>query len=440
MTETEFLALITQDSAARVLEVLAEIPENERRAFARTAHATLKSYHKAKWDRQTGGTSEPGQIAKDGDALDIAVLATGVPSEIAAHRWPVLPNTIKITEVFQALKPSWIDRWAEAAVEDNPQMLRTVQQLYRQGLCRLPDTDAYILGYYADRQSADWRAGDEFQQRDVWRFFEVEGGGEFCLASHDKYTVEVNSWSTTLLALCAKDALDRGRLLDATLDTLERDFGQFQAGWYSRFHMRLEPTLKEMTARVGRYLNLLGSMVPPTVSLALKILKQVDKTGAILPDDLLASVGPALQARQKSSALAALLLLKSCAKRHKERAADIARTAALALISEAGEVQERALDLIDQLGQSQNPDLRAVFAEYVDAVTPVVRERLSDLLGTQSANVGETPAYPVPQFKAIIPVGSAEEAVSTFLELLENCRDPFLIERAMDGVARFGAA
>ncbi len=125
---------------------------------------------------------------------------------------------------------------------------------------------------------------------------------------------------------------------------------------------------------------------------------------------------------------------------HPERSADVSLAAVSALICEAGEVQERALDLIEQLDGPQNSDVLSALKDYRESVTPSVKKRLSDLLGTQKADSADTTTtYPVPELETLTSVGSAEEAIVTYLELLEDCADPFLIERAIDGLARFGA-
>jgi hypothetical protein len=439
MTEQEFLDLITRNKARVVLKRLAEIPEADRRQFGNAARKIFQRYDTAWYGTYSNGKDRPEDIARDGDALCIAMLATGVPSEFIRFGWRSLPKNTRIASVFAALKPSWIDRWAEVIVEENPRHFSTVQELHHQGLCHLPNTDAYIMGYYAHNQTKIDLVSDAFLKTDIWRFFEVEGGGEFSLASHDKYTSDANAWSTVISTLSAEGRLDRDRLLDASLDALERDFGQFRAGWYSRFHMKLAPTPVEMVVRTPQYLRLLGSMVPPTVSFSLKVLKQIDKAGALSPNDLLTAIEPGLQARQKSSAISALQLLKSCARKHPERSADVASAAVAALISEAGEVQESALDLIEQLDQTQNPKVLNALADFLDTATPSIKPRLSQLLGTRAADTEDPVAYPVPQQEALEPVRSAEEAVAIYLQLLEECADPFLMERAMDGVARFGA-
>ncbi|WP_170326699.1 DUF6493 family protein [Ruegeria arenilitoris] len=440
MTKAEFLQLITTKRARHVLKALSVIPEADRRAFAPIALKTQKAYDKAYWDAQFNGRKQTSDLAKDGDALGVAILATARPSEYSCGDWRILPRSIPLTDVFSALNLSWIDDWAVAAVEDNPRLIEVVHALYAQGQCNIPQTDAYILGYYAHQAAVPELARDQFLTHDVWRFFEVEGGGDLSLAAHDKYVGRGVSWAEILISLSDDGTLDRDRLLDASLDALERDFGQFRAGWYSRFHTSLCPTDAEILPQAGRYLNLLASSVPPTVVFALKVLKRIDKLHGIDPAALLASIEPALQGRQKSSAVMALQLLKNCAKRHPDRASNIALMAASALISEAGDVQARALDLIETLGQHSVPEVQDKLRDYVDMVAPTVQGRLSEIVGGGEPTPLPDAADPVVRIDALHPVASVEEAVAVFLELLEDGSDPFLTERAFDGLARFGAA
>ncbi|WP_170384441.1 DUF6493 family protein [Ruegeria atlantica] len=438
MTEAEFLKLITTKRAPEVLKVLAAIPEANRRAFAPVALKTHKAHEKAYWERQFNSKKQPPEIAKDAESLGIAVLATARPSEYKCGDWQVLPRSLALPEVFRVLRLSWVDAWAEAAVEDNPRLIQTIHALFHEGLCRIPRNEAYILGYYAHQAAVPANARSQFLKQDVWRFFEVEGGGDLSLAAHDKYCGPGMSWADALIGLCQDGTLDRTRLLDASLDALERDFGQFRAGWYSRFHAGLCPTGPEMQDRVARYLDLLRSTIPPTVAFALKVLKQIDKTSGIDADALLSSLEPALQSRQKTSAVMALQLLKNCAKRNPERAAGIALLASSALISEAPDVQARALDLIEALDQQNAPEVQAKLTDYVDVTAPTVKTRLRSVLNTEPDVLTLQPDFLVAKLEVIEPVTSAEDAVAAFLELLENRHDPFLIECAFDGLARYG--
>ena len=60
---------------------------------------------------------------------------------------------------------------------------------------------------------------------------------------------------------------------------------------------------------MDRYLGLLSSRIPPTVSFALKALAVLDKAGRLPAKDLLDHPAPALAARQKGTVAQMLKLL-----------------------------------------------------------------------------------------------------------------------------------
>jgi hypothetical protein len=217
---------------------------------------------------------------------------------------------------------------------------------------------------------------------------------------------------------------------------LDRDFGQYRAGWYSRFHVLLAPDTDEMAARRARYLGLLASSVPPTVSFALKHVQSLDKARALDPEELLASLDPALQARAKATATGALRLLLSAAKQRPDLRQEAAAKAVLALISEDAAVQGKALDTIDALGV----DAAAThLADYVALVAPSLRSRIATMAGVgMEADQPDMPAVESAPIQLIEPVTSAQDALGLFLSVLETPRDPFEVEKAIDGISRFG--
>lgn len=374
------------------------------------------------------------------------MLATATRAELRPHGFHALPQSLPLVEVMECLAPSWIPGWVEDLIEDNPWTAYSLAPLWRAGLCRRPESDSVILAYYDSHRSREFAEHPEFLERDVWRFFEVEGGGELSLAAHDKYCRPGERWSERLQDLARAGKLDRTRLLDASIDALERDFGQFRAGWYSRLHDALSPSLQEQAERCERYLHLLGSSVPPTVALALKALTALDKAGEVPVDDLLLAIPPALLARQKSAATAALKLLASTARRAPARAAEIATVALTALVSESADVQQMALDLVDRLGATRLPEVQAALAGHRDGVAPSLRARLSAMIpGSEEAAGGELPEEPdsgpvAAAFAPLVPAASFEEALSACLAVLEDPRNPLAVERAVDGVSRFGPA
>lgn len=435
MTEDEFLGLITSKSARNVLNRLADMPAKERRVFAKPAMALFKKLDRF-WIQ---AESLPDVNVKDGEAVTIAALATASGSELRRLSFFPRPGKVELVELITKLKPDWTQDVVDHFVGDRVFYVDQFRPLWEAGLCRRPESDAIILAYYS-RWVGGMAKADEKRllEGDVWRFFEVEGGGEDSLANHDKYLKRGQAgWAERLKAYSDDGKLDRQRLLDASLEALQRDFGQYRAGWYSRFHVLMAPDVGEMAARSDRYLKLLASSVPPTVSFAMKYVQALDKADAVAPQQMLAALEPALQARAKGTVTAGLKLVLRAAKRQADLREEAARKAVLALISEDAGVQGKALDAIEALGVEP---VREALAEYVDLVAPSVRPRIAALAGVETVSEQDVlPDFEVTRAQPVVPVATAEEALALFLSVLENPRDPFEVERAIDGVSRFGA-
>ncbi|MEL6766028.1 MAG: DUF6493 family protein [Pseudomonadota bacterium] len=446
LTGDEALTLASTARAEQALKRFSAVDEAVRRKAAKPVLALWKQHWAASFSASANRPKPP--KIRDEEALRIAMLATATPSELKPYHFHILPQRLDLVETVRALKPGWIDRYVADLIETSAHFVARVAPLWRAGLCTRPESDSLILGYYAHGSGA--RLAQEeplFATKDIWRFFEVEGGGDLSLAAVDKYTAAEHQWGTLIVRMCRSGRLDRARLLDASLSALERDFGQFRAGWYSRLHTALDPTLEEMAGRAGTYLRLLASPVPPTVSFALNALKKLDKAGKLDEGALLAEIAPALQARQKTAAKDALQLVAAVAKRSPARAAEAGRLAATALINEAVDVQKRALDTVEQLGVVDDAEVAATLSAHGDAVLPSLQPRLRAMTGEsqpapepapqpQAPLAPPEPAAPDP----VAPAGSTDEAIALFLEALETCRDPIAVERAVDGIARFGTA
>jgi hypothetical protein len=98
-----------------------------------------------------------------------------------------------------------------------------------------------------------WRPASELLDADpslldaeVWRLFEVEGGGEDSLANYEKFFGD--TWGHAFRSLAEADPETRERLL-GSLAALSRDFSTYRAGWFSRFHESLSADGRERAAR-----------------------------------------------------------------------------------------------------------------------------------------------------------------------------------------------
>jgi len=160
------------------------------------------------------------------------------------------------------------------------------------------------------------------------------------------------------------------------------------------------------------------------------------------PEELLAHVRPVLHARAKGTVTAALRLIANAAKHDPKLKASAARIAADALIHEAADVQKKALDLIESLGGHEEAVVVAAMQAYADGIAPSVRKRFEVIIGvagellSPSAEPGPAPAREVVDIQ---PVGSFDEFNRALLQVLEGPSKPLEVERAVDGLARFGA-
>src|SRR5262249_38826805 len=184
-------------------------------------------------------------------------------------------------------RPDWLAEGIELVLERTTSshgigpIADELNRLVAQGLIEAPRHDHYAIGvaygydYYPKLPPLVERLRADIDRLApaIWRQFEVEGGGEISLANLDKFGRGDVTWGEALKILADEGHLDRRRLLEASLDALNRGFSQYRASWFSRFHELLAPTLDERVACADRYLDLLASPIGPTVTLAVSALK-----------------------------------------------------------------------------------------------------------------------------------------------------------------------
>lgn len=454
------VAAIREPSLDACLKLLAQYDVKGRRRFASVARKVYKELDEARWST-SGDRPTPEESRRQADQLDTAracVMATATLGELKKDGWRVVPWDGSLLDVVKVLQPDWVDDWVRFILEDEPRLFATIRELYEAGLCAKPDGDGYVLGImlglpgYLRRDASLWEYESALHERirtrpdicetDIWRLFEVEGNGEMSLAAVDKYLgSKVGTWADALITLSEDGTLSRGRLLDESLNALGRDFAQFRAGWYSRFHEAMKPTLEERNERRERYLALLGSSIPPTVSMALKALTKIDKHEALPAAALLDALTPVVQARAKATVTGALRLAVTAAKREPDHRGTASRLAISALVHEAADVQAKALDVFETLGGADDVEAVAALSEYADAVAPSLRARVQELAGQMAAHA-DTDTAPASTGRAatpVAPVETHEALLQELLHLLEDCSDPLRIERAFDGMSRLGA-
>ena len=73
------------------------------------------------------------------------MLATASLGELNKLGWRVLPFDHLLIDVVAALQPDWVEPWMERVLEQAPHAFTDARLLFEAGLCRKPETEAYIL-------------------------------------------------------------------------------------------------------------------------------------------------------------------------------------------------------------------------------------------------------------------------------------------------------
>ncbi|MEM1262383.1 MAG: DUF6493 family protein [Pseudomonadota bacterium] len=459
LTEKRYQKLVRTRTPSDCLKFFVGMDNKERRRFAAVAQTTYRLVD-AEW-RNDRGQKTPllgKPFHEQVNNARVGLVATATLGELKKLRWHQVPTDGFVVDIVRELRPPWVNAWVQHLSETEPFAYNDIRQLIDAGLCQKPSGDAYIIGMIEGLpgwrgRASPWdrdiplaeriRAMPDIATEDVWRLFDIEGTRDASLSSYDKYIGgKIGHWSGALLELSNDGTLSRDRLLTASLDALARDFAQYRSGWFSRFHEALQPTLEERAARADQYRHLLGSTIPPTVAFALQALTKLEKAAMFVTDDSPQSLAPALQARAKSTVVAALSLLNKTAKRRPAQAAAIKQLSVAALIHERADVQAKALDLIDTLGGVDNDELAASVNAYANGIAPSLHERFNAMIGAEASFAAvpdQSASSAVPVVKAIEPITAFDDMHREFREVLEEPNEPLRVERLLDGLARCGA-
>lgn len=397
-------------------------------------------------------------------AANTAALACGSLPEIKALDRAGFVPAVAAVAILADRRPPWISDYAELLCE---QELRTwggnwkqVRALVKAGLCKPPKHDHYVLealnciwprheqGKSQPRLSELLLQERDWLETDFWRLFEVDGNGEVSLANCEKYNKAKETWTEGLVELSRRGVLPRERLLDASLAALSRDFIQFRAGWFSRFHEALQPTPAERAARMDVYLRLLASSIPPTVTFALNAIAVIEKVHPLPATKLIGALQPVLNAQGKAVIKTALQMLDAAAKREPEQKPLICGAVVSALLNETPDLQKGVFDFLDRHGDKQAVPLRSKLGEVADAVAASLKSRLAAWLGTAavrakqpSAIVTETvlpkAVSRIDPDHAVEPIKNLDDLIHAAGAVLEDPADPNEIERVINGLIRF---
>jgi hypothetical protein len=373
VSEQELTAIVEQNDSQACIGFFQGMPESQRRSLKPLCLNLLKQVGKG---RETV------------NAAEAAVLATGTLSDLRVITWRLTHEQDLVFALLMDRRPDWTAQWAEKLLKDTYFWVHwaLLRRLIRAGLMPKPQSPNYILAMISGlvlrgREGetsieAQLLADPELLSDEVWRLFEVEGGGESSLANYDRFSLG-QTWHDALLNLATARRLPRKRLLSCALDALERDFNHYRARWFATFHDALGPTPDELREQAPRYLRLVRASASNIVSWASEIVAKLAEQGVYDPPTLITGLQPALYSRQSSLARRALALLDASAQSSPGAARRAVCAAITALGHETTDVQKAALDLIDKHASAVDAELSLTIAGYAKVVAASLQSRIS---------------------------------------------------------------
>jgi len=472
ISEQGLTAAVHAGDLKKVVALFRGSTQAERRAL-RDRTETLVAELVAEWERQQEvvvAANYAKNLMAERDRLDgplrAAVLAdtaaTGEPERLRqTYRARMLADHDGVAHVVDLLEIACLPKlaeWAESILGFGT--ARFTRRLIRRGLIESPTSESYLVGLIALPRSLfvlnlssdtrpqlvdALRADPHLLGGDIWRLFAFDGNRDFSFANYS------SEWEPALLTLCEEGLLSRDRLLDETLAALGCDFIQHRAGFFSRLHEALKPSVEERATRVETYMGLLPSAIPPTVTFAVKALKVLQKARRLDPLLLIDQIEPALTHRAKGTAKAALKLLGAASQQAPELASRAACVGLTATTHESPDVQVAALDLLERRGEASDLDLFAAVQAVRSALTPSLRSRAATWLGSSTKDEERSPkrggskkaherkgkTKPLSRSRVISPPNSIEVLVDRCAFVLENPGEIETFEQVLAGISRF---
>ncbi|WP_307868045.1 DUF6493 family protein [Micromonospora sp. C95] len=249
------------------------------------------------------------------------------------------------------------------------------------------------------------------------RLFEVDGIGTqmmFVAAHYNWDEPGQPALPAALAQLATEGAVDRVLLLDGSIGRLLRGDRPAALRAFTTLLDHLAPTTTEVNARVTDYLRLLVDAPAPVATMAQKALRRLP---VLELDSVLDTSRQMLIRPDKTLVRTQLTWLDQLARRHRDRAAEIAEVIAVAAEHPAVELRERAAALAARHGVEPAPVGPALTRPRGDDLPP------------------PAPPAPVPD-----PISDLDELTEEVAALLGTPYQGAPLERILDGLVRLSSA
>ena len=511
VTPAAFEELIRHAPGEAFVAALNPLDEESRKSYRKIVKAVRKDVESTLYARYAAGTTaeefnkrqEAGRKWKaanphiEANAV-LGLLACGTAAE--AHRAPMWQlhgeHADLVASVLIARNPTWLGTWVDKHLGGEFPNLswETVRALIRAGVIEKPSAEGYARLFIHAMRGYDYQhpeayvptserllAEPEFLDDEVWRLFEFENEaftGDW-QAKHREAPGDYETWPDAIARLAADGHLDRDRLLDTILDALQQEIKQNQLSAYGKLHDRLAPTDAELKARARAYSDLLVAPKSPVISFAVRTLSRMHRKGLLDGPLFLDAARPVFGNKAKGNAVQVLRLATQLAAADAALAADAVSLAIAAMPHPSPDVQELALDLIDEKFAMAGDALRSEFEGRIAFLATKLQPRAQALLGTspladnlpddapdtsdleeqieslpaslrrivglQTAATMPTPLdyelsdLPCAASREALPrVETRDELLELAAQLIEKVDSGHQVEVLLDGIARFG--
>lgn len=505
MSPDELTRLVRRADGAGLAAGLSGMDEAARRILAPVAYSLYRSIAKGEDPGAEGALEKIARMMTAGSGTTVndsyrrlctaGLAVLGCCSSAEAKRVRFYDQWKQVDALVTVLidrRPAWASTWLNHCMDtpDFPLIgWKIARRLIVAGVCARPNGAGYVremvssLLVYGPKEpfvplSSRLLAEPDLLETEIWRLFEVETAAfaSDWRSKQPNARADYETWPQALLKLVSAGTLDRGRLLDASLDALWVMENGTVLGNMCRFHALLVPTVAEEDQRAERYAELLRHRTGHVVGFALSKVAILLGRGRLNKGELLPRLAAVFELKAKSHALAALKLLA----RHLDGPAKATVWPVLgaALRHPHAEVQSNALAFLAERPVLQGSGEEALLRENLDDLAPSVRVRAEAMLpatsiGDSAANDEEHgsacwPAEPVSlpagqgntaleaelrpplrfaaidrkqltDVEAFAPVADVESLIDLAAHLVETVVDSAQVEQLMEGISRLCA-
>jgi hypothetical protein len=350
--------------------------EEDRVAFAREFESRVKAVSSDDWWRSkhepSGGYSLIAIACLPTAARTAALLGR---RELREH-WGVLPVGLFL-EIVRARQLPWFgDLGIRLAGRLSPQETWSggwpfVSELLQAAAADPPVTEGVVRGWLQDMQyfrrdnvpvpMADRLRASPHLDLLLPSLFTVDGlGGTL---NNGQFNPADWSWQSTpefpsaVAQLVSEGRLDRGRILDATVERLVRGDRPTWLRPFTMLHDALAPTVAELAGHTLDYARLLPDAPSPVATLAQRALRTLDEAGRVELETVLEASHPVLFRKEKGLVKAQLTWLAKITRREPDRIPEVLETVTAALDHPSLDIRDLAQTLINRHGTTAPPSL-----------------------------------------------------------------------------------